>query len=65
MKNLILPGVGHIDIWDTRIVTLDDLSSSFFYAPEDIGKPRAMAASTNLLEMNPDVKGQAFCKPIS
>ena len=46
-------------------MTLSDLSSSFFYAPEDIGKPRAVAASANLLEMNPDVRGEAFCKPIS
>lgn len=57
--------MGYVDIWDTRIVTLSDLSSSFFYAPEDIGKPRAVAASANLLEMNPDVRGEAFCKPIS
>ena len=62
----MLPGVGEIDIWDDRTVSLNDLSSSFFYAPEDIGKSRAQAVSSNLLEMNPDVKGEAFVvKPLS
>lgn len=41
LKNLILPGVGTIDIWDDRKVVQADLASSFFYAPEDIGKTRA------------------------
>ena len=62
LKNLVLPAVGQIDIWDSRRVTLQDLSSSFFYAPEDIGNPRAQAASANLLQMNPDVKGQVFVR---
>ena len=62
LKNLVLPAAGHIDIWDSRSVTLEDLSSSFFYTLEDIGKPRAEAASVNLLEMNPDVKGEVFVR---
>jgi molybdopterin/thiamine biosynthesis adenylyltransferase len=31
LKNLVLPGVGQIDIWDDRLVAVEDLSSSFFY----------------------------------
>lgn len=60
IKNLVLPGVGHISIWDDRIVAVEDLSCSFFYAPEDVGSFRAEAAVRNLTEMNPDVKGEAF-----
>ena len=41
-------------------MTSADFSSSFFYDQEDLGRPRAQAASANLLEMNPDVKGSAF-----
>jgi molybdopterin/thiamine biosynthesis adenylyltransferase len=33
LKNLVLPGVGQIDIWDDRLVAVEDLSSSFFYGP--------------------------------
>jgi len=57
LKNLVLPGAGHIDIWDDRVVAIEDLSSSFFYAPEDVGCSRAEAAIKNLTEMNPDVTG--------
>jgi NEDD8-activating enzyme E1 regulatory subunit len=66
LKNLVLPGVGFIDIYDDQILTLADLHKSFFFAPEDVGKARAQAASANLLEMNPDVKGEAIvAKPCS
>ena len=32
LKNLVLPGIGKIDIWDDRILTQSDLCNSFFYA---------------------------------
>jgi amyloid beta precursor protein binding protein 1 len=61
LKNLVLPGVGHIEVWDEGKVELEDLSTCFFYAPEDVGRPRAEALIENLVEMNPDdVKGKAF-----
>ena len=44
LKNLALPGVGYMDIWDQGIVTQEDLSLSFFYAPEDLGRSKAEAA---------------------
>jgi molybdopterin/thiamine biosynthesis adenylyltransferase len=31
LKNLVLPGVGSIDIWDDEVIKVEDLSSSFFY----------------------------------
>ena len=31
MKNLILPGVGQIDIWDNELIIVNDLAASFFY----------------------------------
>lgn len=69
LKNLVLPGVGHIDIWDQRKIELSDLSGCFFYAYEDVGtdtkyvgKFRAEVACANLIEMNPDVKGSAFVR---
>ncbi len=40
---------------------LQDLATCFFYAPEDVGRPRAEALIENLVEMNPnDVNGKAF-----
>ena len=43
IKNLVLPGVGHVHVWDEGKVTLSDLSSTFFFAPEDQGKNKAEA----------------------
>lgn len=63
IKNLVLPGVGHIDIWAEGTVDISDLSSTFFYSPEDVGKNKAEILLENLLEMNPDdVKGQAYAR---
>ena len=52
MKNLILPGVGTVDIWDNSTISVEDLSSSFFYEQSDVGKLKGEVASHNLLEMN-------------
>jgi len=49
LKNLVLPGVGHIDIWDDLELNVEDLSSSFFYEHEKIGQLRGQVASENLL----------------
>ena len=63
IKNLVLPGVGHIDIWAEGTVDIADLSSTFFYSPEDVGKNKAEILLENLLEMNPDdVKGKAYVR---
>ena len=41
LKNLVLPGVGHVTIADAALVTPRDVASNFFVAPEHVGTPRA------------------------
>ena len=52
LKNLVLPGVGNIEIWAEGNVEVEDLATCFFYAPEDVGRPRAQALIDNLVEMH-------------
>lgn len=56
LKNLILPGVGSVTIYDDRHVTWDDLSANFFLPEDTIGAPLAEAAASCLAELNPDVQ---------
>ena len=37
LKNLILPGVGNIDIWDDKSIAVEDLSQSFFFEYDAVG----------------------------
>lgn len=37
VKNLVLPGVGSVDIWDERKIAVEDLSDSFFYEHSSVG----------------------------
>eukprot|EP01138_Halocafeteria_seosinensis_P009792 gb/GECG01010003.1/.p1 GENE.gb/GECG01010003.1/~~gb/GECG01010003.1/.p1 ORF type:complete len:559 (+),score=85.66 gb/GECG01010003.1/:1-1677(+) len=60
LKNLVLPGCGHITILDDATVSVQDLGNNFFVTKDDIGSPRAKACLDNLLEMNPDVEG-TYC----
>ncbi|KRX06740.1 Molybdenum cofactor biosynthesis, MoeB [Pseudocohnilembus persalinus] len=57
MKNLVLPGIGNITVVDNAQVNLKDLGKNFFVSESDLGKNRGQAVFDNLLEMNPDVKG--------
>jgi NEDD8-activating enzyme E1 regulatory subunit len=59
LKNLVLPGLGYIRIVSADEVSHRTLSSNFFADPEDIGKPLAVSVMNNLLELNPDVRGEA------
>lgn len=59
VKNLILPGVGSITIVDHNQVQDRDLGNNFFVTEEDIGKNRCDAVTKWLLELNPDVRGEA------
>ncbi len=54
-KNLILPGIGRVDILDDQKITVQDLSTSFFFTHQSVGNFKGKEASQNLLEMNPDV----------
>ncbi|KAL3654890.1 E1 ubiquitin-activating protein [Castilleja foliolosa] len=51
-KNLILAGVKSVTLHDEGNVELWDLSSSFVFTEEDLGKNRALASVTKLQELN-------------
>lgn len=59
LKNLVLSGTGFIGIVDEKIVDEKDLDN-FFINRSDIGKKRGEICINNLLELNPDVKGEFF-----
>ena len=57
LKNLILSGVGEVTIVDNVKISKDDTKTNFFIDADDVGKLRAEIVLKNLLELNPDVKG--------
>lgn len=65
LKNLVLPGIGKITIVASGKVTPEHCSKSFFFTQEDISKDLSEAALANLLELNPDVKGESFSMTVS
>lgn len=65
LKNLVLPQIGTFTVVDGGKIEESDLGESFFYTPEDLGKPKAEIMCANLLELNPeDVKGNFVVQPI-
>ena len=60
LKNLVLPGIGFIRIVSDAKVTERELGRNFFLRPESVGKDIASEALSNLLELNPDVKGDSI-----
>ncbi|CAD6884835.1 unnamed protein product [Tilletia controversa] len=59
LKNLVLPGIGRFTILDANLVTPEDLASNFFLEPDVLGKSRGAEVVKCLLELNPNVKGEA------
>jgi amyloid beta precursor protein binding protein 1 len=57
IKNLVLPGCGHVTVVDGGTVTRRDLANNFFVSHAHLGQSRAQATLELLLEMNDDVKG--------
>ena len=57
LKNLILSGVGEVNIVDSAKINSEDLKTNFFVEADDTGKLRSEIVLKNLLELNPDVKG--------
>ncbi|XP_047308611.1 ubiquitin-activating enzyme E1 1-like [Impatiens glandulifera] len=51
-KNLVLAGVKSVTLHDERTVELWDLSSSFVFSENDVGKNRALASVQKLQELN-------------
>jgi amyloid beta precursor protein binding protein 1 len=62
LKNLILSGVGEVTIVDDRKISSEDLKNNFFVDAGDVGKVRGEIVLKNLLELNPDVKGNFINK---
>ena len=62
LKNLILSGVGEVTIVDDAKISSDDIKNNFFVDSEDVGKLRGEIILKNLLELNPDVKGNFINK---
>ena len=62
LKNLILSGVGEVTIVDNIKISKDDTKTNFFVDADDIGKLRSEIVLKNLLELNPDVKGNFIDK---
>ena len=54
-KNLVLAGVGTLTIWDSEVVTEDDLGSQFLLSDDQVGQNRAQAAQAELQKLNPRV----------
>lgn len=65
LKNLILSGVGEVTIIDNVKITQDDIKTNFFVDLDDIGKSRGEIVLKNLLELNPDVKGNYIEKTVN
>ena len=55
IKNIVLAGVG-VTIYDNKNVTLEDLSSNFFFTTDDVGKSRLDAGLERVKEYNEFVK---------
>jgi len=62
LKNLVLSGVGEVTIVDDSKIVAEDLKNNFFVDAADVGKLRGEIILKNLLELNPDVKGNFINK---
>ncbi|PWN37308.1 uncharacterized protein FA14DRAFT_159419 [Meira miltonrushii] len=60
IKNLVLPGMGKFVLVDSRSIDEADLGNNFFISSSAKGKGRAEEVLQNLLELNPEVKGEAI-----
>ncbi|KAL6950739.1 hypothetical protein ACO0QE_000020 [Hanseniaspora vineae] len=56
-KNLVLSGVGSLTIYDTHLLSEDDLFNQFFISKDDqLGVPRLQHAKPRIQDMNPRVE---------
>ncbi len=60
LRLLTAIGFGKIRIIDRDIVELSNIQRQTIYNTDDIGKPKAEAAATNLTLMNPEVNLEAY-----
>lgn len=51
-KNVALAGVKSLTIYDPNLITIQDLSTQFFFSENDIGKKRDLVSQSKLAELN-------------
>ena len=54
-KNLVLGGVRHVTLQDTKQVRWNDLSAQYYLNENDLGKNRAEACFSKIEELNDSV----------
>ncbi|KAG2386072.1 hypothetical protein C9374_003221 [Naegleria lovaniensis] len=59
-KNVILIGVRSVTLFDTKTVSMEDLSSQFYASEKDVGKNRAQVSLPQLKSLNDYVPVQAI-----
>lgn len=64
-KNLILGGIRHVTIHDTKNATWKDLSAQYYLSEEDVGKNRASASFEKLSELNDSVNCVLSTEPLT
>jgi amyloid beta precursor protein binding protein 1 len=57
LKNLILSGIKEVTIVDDKLISNNDIQNNFFINQNDLNNIRGEIVLKNLLELNPDVKG--------
>jgi molybdopterin-synthase adenylyltransferase len=64
IKNLLLIGVGSIDVYDFDTTELSNLTRSVFLRETDIGQNKAQAVVNRANELHPNTRMRAFPGPI-
>lgn len=64
VKNLVMIGVGFVDIVDMDTVEHSNLARCVFFREESEGTPKAEALAEAAQSINPDVKIRAFVMPV-
>lgn len=65
VKNLILPGLGKLTIFDKHIVSENDLETNFFIENDKLGIPRAQACGECLAELNSSLEWVAVNEDVA
>uniref|UniRef100_A0AC35GXP0 Ubiquitin-activating enzyme E1 C-terminal domain-containing protein n=1 Tax=Panagrolaimus sp. PS1159 TaxID=55785 RepID=A0AC35GXP0_9BILA len=64
-KNLVLGGVRHVTLNDTKNVTWNDLSAQYYLHEDDIGKNRVEACFSKIEELNDSVTCTLSTEPLT
>jgi amyloid beta precursor protein binding protein 1 len=65
LKNLVLPGIGHITLLDHCVVSPADAGNNFFFEGSSIGRNRAEEAVYRLAELNDSVQARADTRDVA